>query len=229
MDFYPAKRPLVGVIRPPSDKSIAHRRILLAGIIPEKTTLELKQPGEDIFSSINAIKQLGAEVEINSGGSNGDVQVIIRGREKFIKPEDSICCGNSGTTMRLLIGLLAGQGIEVVLTGDSSLSRRPMRRITNILKTMGAEISTMDGHPPVKLKHSKLAGITHQMIIASAQVKSLGAKVSNSVSKKTTYLVAGPGAGSKLAKAETLGVKVLSEDDFLEIVSKAERKKSLFE
>ena len=127
--------------------------------------------GEDSLATLNAFRQLGVKIE---GPDDGEVTVHGVGVDGLKSPDAPLDLGNSGTSMRLLSGLLAGQGFDVTLTGDSSLSTRPMRRVTDPLAEMGAEIeTTADGTAPLKIKPvGKLRPLDYELPMASAQVKS---------------------------------------------------------
>ena len=163
--------PLTGSLRVPSDKSIAHRRILLAACKPGTTNIEIYRCGNDLKSSINALRCLGCVVELHEIVNTTYINIVTP--DKLRVDAGTIDCGNSGTTMRLLCGLLAGLRIKAILTGDDSLSKRPMERVMAPLKLMGADIQTgNDGCPPIRINSSKLEGIRYRLEVNSAQVKS---------------------------------------------------------
>ncbi|KTC78327.1 3-phosphoshikimate 1-carboxyvinyltransferase [Legionella brunensis] len=161
---------LQGDITVPGDKSISHRAIILGAIAKGTTTVSGFLEGEDCLATLKAFQSMGVSIE-------GPVaqRVVIHGVGKhgLKKPEKVIDCGNSGTTMRLLAGLLAAQSFDSELNGDHSLQKRPMERVSRPLVQMGAEIRTTEGKPPLFIRggHS-LHGITYEMPVASAQVKS---------------------------------------------------------
>ena len=159
-----------GSIELSADKSIAHRAALFASIADGISTLHNFPESEDPRSTLSCLQQLGVPVEITT-----DNTVVIEGvgRNGFHEPDAPLDCGNSGTTMRLLSGMLAGQPFDSELIGDASLSIRPMGRIAKPLRAMGAHISLTDGHAPIRIQHSDgLKGIEYRLPIASAQVKS---------------------------------------------------------
>jgi 3-phosphoshikimate 1-carboxyvinyltransferase len=162
---------LSGRIRVPGDKSISHRSIMLGAIADGVTTVTGFLEGADALSTMNIFRALGVSID---GPREGRVVVHGVGREGLKAPSVDLDCGNSGTSMRLLAGLLAGQGFEARLVGDSSLHRRPMRRVTDPLTLMGAHLDTEDGRPPLRIHASsqRLHGIRYTMPMASAQVKS---------------------------------------------------------
>jgi 3-phosphoshikimate 1-carboxyvinyltransferase len=163
----PAKN-ILGSIRLPGDKSISHRYAMLAAIAQGKTRLSNFSTGADCASTLSSLRQLGSTIE---PGNDGTIE--IEGRERLRAPSDSLDCGNSGSTMRMLSGILAGHDFESRLFGDASLSRRPMARIMAPLRRMGAEIhSAENDRPPLQIRGGRLHAIEYQMPVASAQVKS---------------------------------------------------------
>ncbi len=154
----------------PGDKSISHRAVILAAIAKGTTTINGFLDGEDCLATLNAVAQMGVTYE-----GPFDNRLIIHGVGKYgLTPPDSVIhCGNSGTTLRLLTGLLAGQKFPSQLTGDHSLLKRPMERVCRPLSLMGADIHNNQGRPPIYIKPvSQLQGIDYQMPVPSAQVKS---------------------------------------------------------
>ncbi len=154
----------------PGDKSISHRAIILGGLAKGITTVSGFLDGEDCLATLRAFQSMGVKIE-------GPVSqcVVIHGVGKYglEKPKSIIDCGNSGTTMRLLAGLLAAQSFDSELTGDASLLRRPMERVSRPLHQMGADVITTNGRPPLHIRGARpLQGISYDMPEASAQVKS---------------------------------------------------------
>lgn len=163
--------PLTGTLRVPSDKSIAHRRILISACKPGTTNIELYRCGNDLRSSLNALRSIGCEVEVHKIVNITYVKIFTPDNLK--NDAGTIDCGNSGTTMRLLCGLLAGLGIKATLTGDDSLSKRPMERVAAPFRLMGANIQTnYDGCLPIRIKPAMLSGIRYRLEVNSSQVKS---------------------------------------------------------
>jgi 3-phosphoshikimate 1-carboxyvinyltransferase len=164
-------------IEVPGDKSISHRAAILAGLSDGVCRVDNFLPSEDCICTLNAMAQLGAHHEvINSLEGYGPTSIDIHGRSmKLRAPEGEVDCGNSGTGMRLLAGMLAAQPFESILTGDASLCSRPMGRIIKPLKEMGASIQTSgdkNGCAPLCISGGKLNPISYKMPVASAQVKS---------------------------------------------------------
>jgi len=162
---------LTGRIRVPGDKSISHRSIMLGSIAEGVTRVSGFLEGEDALATMNVFRALGVRID---GPERGNVTVHGVGLRGLKAPSTVLDCGNSGTSMRLLSGLLAGQNFDCELTGDASLRRRPMQRVAAPLGQMRAEIKTAEGgRPPLKIMGiSNLRGIDYRMPIASAQVKS---------------------------------------------------------
>lgn len=161
--------PLQGRIRVPGDKGISHRALLFAAMATGRSRAIGLAGGDDVFRTRRALGQLG--VGITAAGSA--VTVDGQGLDAFIEPVGAVDCGNSGTTMRTLAGLLAGRRFLSVLAGDESLSQRPMRRVVEPLRAMGAHIDGRnDGAlAPLVIRGSELVGRDHQLAVASAQVK----------------------------------------------------------
>ena len=162
---------LTGTIRVPGDKSISHRSIMLGSLAEGVTHVSGFLEGEDSLATLKAFKAMGVEIE---GPDNGNVTIHGVGMHGLQAPDEPLDLGNSGTSMRLMSGLLAGQGFEATLIGDASLSSRPMKRVTEPLATMGAEInSTPKGTAPLVIRPvDGLRAIHYDMPVASAQVKS---------------------------------------------------------
>ena len=154
----------------PGDKSISHRAVIIAALSNGVCTLRGFLPSEDCMHTVNAMRVLGVKIE-----QSGPDTLIIHGKRRVLAPpQKQIDCGNSGTTMRLLAGLLAGQTFESHLVGDAGLSRRPMDRVIAPLRQMGANILAEgpEQTPPLRIHGGSLRGIHYRLPIASAQVKS---------------------------------------------------------
>jgi len=162
---------LTGQLRVPGDKSISHRSIMLGSLAEGTTEVEGFLEGEDALATIQAFRDMGVVIE---GPHQGRVTVHGVGLYGLKAPPGPIYLGNSGTSMRLLSGLLAAQSFDTTLTGDASLSKRPMNRVAKPLREMGAVIETAaEGRPPLTIRgNQKLSGMHYDMPMASAQVKS---------------------------------------------------------
>lgn len=164
-------RPLLGSIQVPGDKSISHRALMLAAIATGESNIHGFLEGEDTRATSRILQQLGVRIETPAAGHRRVHGVGLHGLKGV---DEELDCGNAGTGMRLLAGLLAGQSFASVLVGDASLSRRPMGRITSPLSLMGARLETREGAvPPIRINISKgLQAIDYKCPVASAQVKS---------------------------------------------------------
>ncbi|WP_443218171.1 bifunctional prephenate dehydrogenase/3-phosphoshikimate 1-carboxyvinyltransferase [Pseudomonas sp. Gutcm_11s] len=162
---------LSGRIRVPGDKSISHRSIMLGSLAEGTTQVEGFLEGEDALATLQAFRDMGVVIE---GPHHGKVTIHGVGLNGLKPPPGPLYLGNSGTSMRLLSGLLAAQPFDTVLTGDASLSKRPMNRVAKPLREMGAVIETgPEGRPPMHIKGGqRLTGMSYEMPMASAQVKS---------------------------------------------------------
>lgn len=164
--IYPARN-IAGSLRVPGDKSISHRYAMLAAIAHGRTRLANFSTGADCASTLACVRALGCDV-LHQGGV-----VEIEGKgPQLTQPSSALDCGNSGSTMRMLSGILAGQDFESELIGDESLSRRPMKRVMAPLTTMGAKFQSRDGCPPLRITGGRLKPIEYQLPVPSAQVKS---------------------------------------------------------
>ncbi|HEX8266752.1 MAG TPA: 3-phosphoshikimate 1-carboxyvinyltransferase [Pyrinomonadaceae bacterium] len=168
MIIRPAKR-LVGEINLPGDKSISHRAAIFAALAEGTTRIENFSTADDCAATLDCLEKLAVKIDRNK------TEIIVHGVGKngFSAPEEPLDCRNSGTTMRLLAGVLAGQNFVSVLTGDESLQKRPMRRVIAPLELMGAKIESNDGRAPLTI-HGKnpLKAISFEPPVASAQIKS---------------------------------------------------------
>lgn len=163
----PAKNPLLGVIEIPSDKSISHRAAIFSSLAQGKSKIINFSSGKDCHSTLNVLQNLGVEVDFLS---NKDL--ILKAPKSFERPNCILDAGNSGTTIRLMSGILARQNFSCCITGDDSLRKRPMARVIKPLELMGANISSLHNCAPLSFEGAVLQGIDYKSPIASAQVKS---------------------------------------------------------
>ena len=168
MKVEPAVR-LAGRVAVPGDKSISHRAVLVAALCEGDTRIEGFGRSEDTEATVRAMRQVGVRVDMSDGDTLLVHGVALRG---LGEPDEAIDCANAGTLMRLLAGILAGQEGSFELVGDASLSARPMERVVEPLRRMGARVDTNDGHAPIRIEGSVLSPITYELPVASAQVKS---------------------------------------------------------
>ena len=163
-------KPFKGEVTPPGDKSISHRSLMLGALARGKTVVTGFLNCEDTISTANAMRAMGAGIEINGT----DVMATGNGLRGLKEPGDVIDAGNSGTTTRLFTGLLGAQDFFTVMTGDKYLRARPMKRVTDPLRLMGARITGREGGNklPLAIDGGGLKGISYRLPVASAQVKS---------------------------------------------------------
>ena len=157
-----------GRLRVPGDKSIAHRYALLAALATGRSELRNYAPGADCRSTLTCLRGLGVDVHVD----RDTITIHGRGLGQLRSPSAPLDAGNSGTTMRMLAGILAAQRFDSVLVGDDSLSRRPMQRVIAPLAQMGARIESVEGHAPLVIHGSALKSKAYRLEIPSAQVKS---------------------------------------------------------
>jgi 3-phosphoshikimate 1-carboxyvinyltransferase len=157
-----------GSVSLPGDKSISHRYAMLAAIADGPSRLENYSTGADCASTLGCLRSLGVKWERR----DPDNVIEVQGSGPALTaPNQSLDCGNSGSTIRMLSGIVAGQGFTCEMAGDESLSRRPMERVITPLTSMGAQITSQNGRPPLRIAGAKLKGIHYKMPVASAQVK----------------------------------------------------------
>ena len=170
MEFTKAAKGLKGQLAVPGDKSISHRAVMLGSIASGNTEIHHFLQGADCLSTISCFRRMGVEIE-----NRGNMVVVHgKGMRGLSAPSGMLDCGNSGTTMRLMSGILAAQPFPSTLTGDASIQKRPMKRIMEPLTQMGAHILSLreNGCAPLRIKPGKLHGIHYHTPVASAQVKS---------------------------------------------------------
>lgn len=194
---------LRGAVTIPADKSISHRAVMFSSIAKGKSIIKNFSSGADCHSTLNLFKQLGIKAEF----IDKKTLSIEGGRLKH--SSEVLNAGNSGTTMRLVSGILAGQNFDSVIVGDESLSKRPMKRIIEPLTLMGAEISSVDGHAPLSIKGRNLSGITYNLPIASAQVKSCILLAGLRAEGKTTVIEPYPSRNHTELMLKYLGANII--------------------
>jgi 3-phosphoshikimate 1-carboxyvinyltransferase len=210
-------RRLQGKIQLPGDKSISHRAAMISALAPGETRVENFASSADCASTLSCLQQLG--VEIRREGAT--VRIKGAGKNGFRKSDAALDCGNSGTTVRLLAGILAGQNFETVLTGDESLSSRPMRRVIEPLTAMGARIESNENRLPLKIAGANpLHAISYEPPVASAQVKSCVLLAGLNADGKTSVVERTPTRdhtermlrwfGAEVEENETDGGKIIS-------------------
>ena len=167
-------RQLRGAIAVPGDKSISHRAAMLNALADGEATIHNFLAGEDCLSTLRVLRDLGIESKLDESGATPVLWIRGAGLRGLAEPSCVLDCGNSGTTMRLISGVLSGQPFHSVLSGDASLRTRPMARVATPLREMGAQIDGRDGgkFAPLAIRGGALHGIRYRMPVASAQVKS---------------------------------------------------------
>ncbi len=161
-------RDVRGSVSLPGDKSISHRYAMLAAIADGPSRLENYSTGADCASTLGCLRSLGVQWERKDPGNVIEVQGT---GQLLTAPNEPLDCGNSGSTIRMLSGILAAQKFASEMAGDESLSRRPMKRVITPLTAMGAQITSHNGNPPLRITGANLKGIRYEMPVASAQVK----------------------------------------------------------
>jgi 3-phosphoshikimate 1-carboxyvinyltransferase len=191
--------PLLGEVRLPGDKSISHRALLHAALSPEESRLNNILRAGVTTSMIDCLRELGVQIKEKDG------DLIVRGG-KWIQPNKPLNCGNSATTMRLLMGALAGQPITAELTGTQGLQRRPMGRVARPLREMGASISA--DNAPLVIRGGNLHGIIHHPKVASAQVKAALLLAALQATGESTIHQPGPSRDHSERMLRELGIKL---------------------
>ncbi|HZI49463.1 MAG TPA: 3-phosphoshikimate 1-carboxyvinyltransferase, partial [Pyrinomonadaceae bacterium] len=198
---------LEGRLRLPGDKSISHRAALIAALADGRTEISNFSTAADCASTLACLRELGISIEHAE-------KVIFAGSQKLVAPHRPLDCGNSGSTLRILAGVLAGHDLTAELIGDESLSARPMRRIIEPLELMGATIEATDGKAPLKMHgSSRLNPITYKLPIASAQVKSAVLFAGLNAKGRTTVIETSPTRDHTERLFNGFGVTVTTNED----------------
>ena len=179
----PAAR-IAGELTVPGDKSIAHRALMLAALGQGESWIHGLPDGEDVLATVGCLRSLGANLQ----RTGGTVRIRGEGLRSFATPHGPLDCANSGTTMRLLLGVLAGSSVSATLDGDASLRRRPMDRVIEPLRSMGAKIESREDRAPLAVTGTSLQGRRHELKVPSAQVKSALLLAGLSASGPTTVV-----------------------------------------
>ena len=206
--------PLHGEIRIPGDKSISHRALLLAAIADGTSSINGFLASNDSLATLACVRNLGITVE----ELDGSLFVHGHGRHGLLPAKSLLNCVRSGTAMRLLAGILSGQPFESVLTGQEQLRARPMGRIVEPLTAMGARIETDNGHAPLVIRGGDLHGITYEMPIASAQVKSALLLAGLYADSPTSVREPGPTRDHSERMLAAMGAKITVNEDSITIL-----------
>tara|TARA_R110002096_G_scaffold124002_5_gene268139 strand:- start:10393 stop:11697 length:1305 start_codon:yes stop_codon:yes gene_type:complete len=203
------------VVTVPGDKSISHRALMLGSIASGQTTIDGFLAGEDCLATLDAMRALGVTIE---HANDTEISVNGVGRDGLRAPASALDLGNSGTAMRLMAGLLCGQAFDCVLTGDDSLSSRPMGRIIKPLGSMGAVIESSSGKPPLRIRGSRtLTAIDYRMPMASAQVKSAVLLAGLYAEGQTTVTEPAVTRDHTERMLRTMGVSVISQGESISV------------
>ncbi|HEX7196048.1 MAG TPA: 3-phosphoshikimate 1-carboxyvinyltransferase, partial [Candidatus Limnocylindria bacterium] len=179
----PAAR-LRGRLTLPADKSIAHRALIFAALSGGPSAVSLRSPGRDVLSTVDCLRALGVSIE-----QTGERYLLTGSPTR----DAELDCGNSGTTMRLLAGVVAGLPVTATLDGDASLRARPMERVAALLRAAGADVTTTDGHAPMTVTgRATLGAATHHLPVASAQLLGAAAIAGMRAKGETTIETPGP-------------------------------------
>ncbi|MGD8341423.1 MAG: 3-phosphoshikimate 1-carboxyvinyltransferase [Gammaproteobacteria bacterium] len=206
---------LGGEILVPGDKSISHRAVMLGGIARGTTTISGFLESDDCRATLAALGDMGVAYRRHGDGS---LEIEGAGPGGLEPPSAPLDLGNSGTAMRLLIGLLAGQGTAAVLAGDASLSRRPMERVAAPLRAMGAVIETNSGTPPVRIEGGRqLNGMEHSLPVPSAQIKSALLLAGLGARGNTEVVSPGPSRDHTERMLQAMGIELAISEDGLRV------------
>ena len=210
---------LHGIITVPGDKSISHRAIMLGALADGTTRITGFLMGEDCLSTIDCFRKMGVEIEV------GEREVLVHGVGLYglKQPAEPLYTGNSGTTTRLLCGILAGQRFEVQLSGDASIQKRPMGRVITPLREMGAKIEGIQGNycPLTMYPSTQLHGITYELPVASAQLKSAVLLAGLYASGQTCVVEPAPSRDHTERMLRALGVSVETDGNVITLTPPA--------
>lgn len=206
---------LKGTIQVPGDKSISHRAIMFGAMASGVTKVEGFLLGDDCLSTISCFRKLGVEITL----TGQQVTISSKGKEEWKEPAEVLDTGNSGTTTRLMLGILAGTSFHSVMAGDESIAKRPMKRIVNPLRQMGADIrGRQDGqYTPLAVQGTKLTAINYTMPVASAQVKSAILLAALNAEGKTVVTEPVPSRDHTEIMLEHFGAELSRQDGKIEI------------
>ena len=212
----PATR-LRGRLTLPADKSIAHRALIFGALSGGPTTVILRAAGRDVLSTLSCLRALGVTITEEPDG-----RYVITGRPSR---DATLDCGNSGTTMRLLAGVVAGLPLRATLNGDESLRARPMERVATLLRAAGAEVTTTDGHAPLTVEGmASLTAVTHHLPVASAQLLGAAALAGLSATGETVIDTPGPTRDHTERMLAFMGVPIYREGRMTTVTGPAKPK-----
>lgn len=206
--------PLTGEIEVPGDKSMTHRAIILASLATGNSQINKPLLGEDCLRTVEIFRLLGVDIAV----SDDKIDINSPGYQHFNTPHQVLYTGNSGTTTRLVAGLLCGLGIESVLSGDESIGKRPMDRILKPLTAMNANITAIDSnYTPLIIKPAQIKGINYEMEVASAQVKSAILFASLFANEQTTIKELGTTRNHSETMFEHFNIPIQTNDGYIDI------------
>jgi 3-phosphoshikimate 1-carboxyvinyltransferase len=206
---------LTGTVRVPGDKSISHRALILGSLADGISQIRGFLPAGDTLADLNCMRALGVQIDQHDATT---LTIHGRGLHGLVPPSAPLNCVNAGTAIRLLAGVMAGQAFPSVLDGSDQLRRRPMRRITDPLRLMGAHITDNDGRAPLHIEPAQLKGITYPMPVASAQVKSGVLLAGLFADGPTTVIEPGPARDHTERMLRGAGITVHSENGCVTLV-----------
>lgn len=211
-------RPLHGRITVPGDKSISHRAVILLSLADGRSTVRNWLPAGDTLATLDAMRALHVNIsEVQTSPQAWELTIEGQGLEGLQEPARPLNCANAGTCMRLLAGIMVGQRYASVLDGSGQLRRRPMRRIIDPLRRMGANIDGDEGHAPLRITPSSLEGITYAMKVASAQVKSAILLAGLYADGATRVIEPGPARDHTERMMKAMGVNINVEANCVEL------------
>ena len=203
-------RELAGTVRVPGDKSVSHRALILGALTNGQTEVSGWLPAGDTLATLNCMRALGVQIDRHDDTTLTVHGVGLTGLEQ---PEEPLDCVNAGTLMRLLVGVMAGQPFTSVLDGSDQLRRRPMGRVTNPLRLMGANIEEDDGRAPLHVGGAYLKGMTYKMPVASGQVKSCLLLAGLYASGKTIVIEPGPARDHTERMLAAMGANIMIDSN----------------
>lgn len=216
----PQRTPLRGIITVPGDKSISHRAVMFAALAEGTSTVRQWLPAGDTLATLGAIQALGVRVEVDRLSPTAwDLQIEGVGLRGLRPPEGALDCRNAGTAIRLLAGIMTGQSFPSVLDGSAQLRRRPMRRVTEPLREMGAEIEATDGCAPLTVRPAALHGVDCKLAVASAQVKSAVLLAGLYAAGQTRVYQPGPARDHTERMLSAMGVEVGLDGDWVTLAA----------
>ena len=214
----PQTRPLEGTVTVPGDKSISHRAVMLAALADGRSQVRRWLPAGDTQATLQAMRDMGVTIAVTPRSEQAwDLQIEGRGLHGLQAPTAALDCANAGTCMRLLAGILAGQRFPSTLDGSDQLRKRPMGRIVQPLQAMGADIEGRDGRAPLRIGPASLQGITYQMPVASAQVKSAIMLASLYARGQTRIYQPGPARDHTERMLQAMGAPLASDGEWISL------------